>query len=304
MESHSTGTGDVRRVVSGLIDEVRPWQWYKQSILLIGIVFSHNLFDPAAWRAVLLGVAAFCAVAGAVYVFNDISDVEEDRQHPEKRHRPIASGQVSVPTAGLFAGTLLVLGLGVSYVVGPLFLLVVLAYLAQNVLYSLFLKEVVLVDVMLIAIGFVLRAIAGVVAIDVYLSPWLVVCTFLAALLLAIGKRRHEIRTHEDPADSRTTLGEYDAEALDQLLVVTVATLLMSYSLYTFFRAQTAMMLTLPFAFYGVFRYHHLVHTGDVGSSPGQLAFDRPFTANLVVWGLVAVAVLYGTPDVVMGVLS
>lgn len=303
MEGLRTGTDAVRRVFAGLLYEIRPWQWYKQSILLVGIVFSKNLLNPAAWREVVLAMVAFCAVAGAVYVLNDISDVEEDRKHPEKRNRPIASGQVSVPTAAAFAVALLAGGLWLSAAVDVRFLLVVCAYLLQNVLYSLYLKEVVIVDVMVVALGFVFRAIGGVVAIDVYLSPWLVVCTFLAALLLAIGKRRHEIRTRDVPAETRSTLGEYTDESLDQLLVVAVATLLVSYSLYTFFRAKPTMMFTLPFAYFGVFRYLHLVNTAGIGSAPKYLALDRPFAMNLIVWTAVVVAVLYGAPEQLLELL-
>jgi 4-hydroxybenzoate polyprenyltransferase len=294
-----THVDELRATLSGLLYEIRPWQWYKQGILLVGIVFARRLFDPTAWQQVLLGLVAFCAVAGAVYVFNDISDVEEDRQHPEKRNRPIASGQVSIPTATVFAGALLAGGLVLSYTVGVLFLVVVGAYVLQNAIYSASLKDVVHVDVMIIALGFVLRAIAGVVAIGAYLSPWLVVCTFLAALLLALGKRRHELHTRSDPAATRSSLGEYTAETLDQLLVVTIATLLMSYSLYTFFRADSLMMVTLPFAFFGVFRYHHLVHTDDIGASPEYLALDRPFVLNFLAWTTVAIGVLYDVHELI-----
>ena len=296
MGEAQTQQAGVVSTISGLIYEIRPWQWYKQGVILIAIVFSRNLFNPVAWGRVSVAVAAFCAVAGATYIFNDISDVEEDRNHPEKRNRPIASGQVSVQTAGAFAIALLVSGFALAYMLGWLFVFVILTYLVQNAAYSLYLKDVVLVDVLLIAFGFVLRAVAGVVAISVALSPWLVVCTFLAALLLALGKRRHEFETSATPGETRATLDEYTPETLDQLLVIVISTLLMSYSVYTFTGARLAMMLTLPFAFFGVFRYHHLVHTASVGASPGSLLLDRQFILNLALWGLIAVAVLYGSP--------
>lgn len=289
--------------VVGLVYEVRPWQWYKQSMLLLGIVFSGNLFSITAWVDVSLAVVSFCAVAGATYVVNDISDLEADRQHPEKQHRPIASGVVPVPIAVVYAAILFVAGIGLAAMVNPLLLGVVILYVAQNVLYSWVLKELVLVDVLVIAVGFVLRAIGGVVAIDVYLSPWLVICTFLTALLLAIGKRRHEMLVSDSPADTRKTLGEYTETTLDQLLMVTLATLLVSYSLYTFFRASHLMMVTLPFAFYGVFRYHHLVHTAEVSGNPVKLFTDRPFLVNLVFWGSVTVVVLYRA-DTILTVLA
>lgn len=305
MGEAQTQTTSLVSTATGLANEIRPWQWYKQSILLIAIVFAGRLFDPVAWGRVTVAVAAFCAVAGATYIGNDISDVEEDRKHPEKRHRPIASGQVSVQTAAAFAVSLLVFGFILAYALGWLFILILVAYLVQNALYSLYLKKVVLVDVMLIAIGFVLRAVAGVVAIGVALSPWLVVCTFLAALLLALGKRRHEFAVSDVPGETRATLEEYTPETLDQLLVVVISTLLISYSIYTFTGAKQAMMLTLPFAFFGVFRYHHLVHTASVGASPGSLLLDRQFICNLGLWGFVAVLVLYGHPRAwVVGVLG
>ncbi|QLK27610.1 decaprenyl-phosphate phosphoribosyltransferase [Natrinema zhouii] len=282
--------------VSGLVKEMRPWQWYKQSILLLGIVFSENLFDPVAVTNVTVGIVAFCAITGTTYIGNDILDIEEDRNHPRKKHRPIASGQVSIPVAVSFAFLLFVVGLSLSWYLGPLFLLVVCTYLAQNALYSSFLKDIVIVDVMVIAVGFVLRAIAGVVAIDVYLSPWLVVCTFLGALMLALGKRRHEMVVNDDPAAARATLAEYTEETLDQLLVVVLAALVVSYSLYTFYRGGMWMMATLPFAVFAAFRYHFLAHTQDLGGDPKFLFGDRPFLVNLVVWGLLVIAVLYEVP--------
>nr|WP_250140867.1 decaprenyl-phosphate phosphoribosyltransferase [Halosolutus amylolyticus] len=290
--------------LSGLVKEMRPWQWYKQSVLLLGLVFSRSLFDPIAVTNVALGIVAFCAVAGTTYIGNDILDIEEDRNHPRKKHRPIASGQVPIPVAVSFALVLFVVGLALSWYVGPLFLLVVLTYLGQNALYSSFLKEIVIVDVMIVAIGFVLRAIAGVVAIDVYLSPWLVVCTFLGALMLAIGKRRHEMAVSDDPAASRGTLAEYTEEILDQLLVVVLAALVVSYSLYTFFRGGLWMMSTLPFAFFAAFRYHFLAHTQNLGGDPTFLFGDHPFLVNLAVWGLLVVAVLYEVPVRLLGLIT
>lgn len=282
--------------LSGLVKEMRPWQWYKQSILLLGLVFSKSLFDPVAVTNVVLAIVAFCAIAGTTYIGNDILDIEDDRNHPRKKHRPIASGQVPIPVAVSFAFVLFVSGLALSWYLGPLFFLVVCTYLGQNTLYSSFLKDIVIVDVMVIAIGFVLRAIAGVVVIDVYLSPWLVVCTFLGALMLALGKRRHEMAVSDDPAASRSTLGEYTEETLDQLFIAVLAALIVSYSLYTFFRDGRWMMSTLPFAFFAAFRYHFLTHTQNLGGDPKFLFVDRPFLVNLVIWGLFVLAVLYEVP--------
>ncbi len=290
--------------VTGLVREIRPWQWYKQGVMLLGIVFSKNLFALDAWADLLVGVLSFTAIAGATYVFNDISDLDADRAHPEKRHRPVASGQVSVSVAAGFALSLVVVGLGAAYSLGALFVLVLFVYIGQNALYSWHLKQLVYVDVILIAVGFVLRAIAGVVAIDVYLSPWLIVSTFLLALVPAIGERRHELELATEPRETRHVLGEYSESDVDQLLTITMATLLMAYSLYTFFRTDPAMMITLPFAFFGVFRYHHLVHTSDIAGQPEYLFTDPPSMVNLLLWGVVAIAVLYNVPERVVEVLG
>ncbi|RRJ28860.1 UbiA prenyltransferase family protein [Halocatena pleomorpha] len=301
--SNRSITSQSANTIRGLLRELRPHQWYKQSVLLLGLLFSRNLFSIPAWWSVLSAVVAFTAVAGAVYVINDICDREEDRNHPEKRHRPIASGQLSVPVAGTFAVGLLVGGLLVGYIINGLVLLVLIGYLGQNIVYSVFLKEVVLVDVLTVGIGFVLRAAAGVVAIGVYLSPWLILCTFLLALVLAVGKRRHELETVSNPDSTRESLRMYTDEELDQLLVVTMAVLLMTYALYTFFHAETPMMFALPFVFYGVFRYHHLTHTTAVAGRPEYLLTDRPMFVTLLVWLLITVGVLYQIPVYIMGLL-
>ncbi len=288
--SRSTNT------LRGLLRELRPQQWYKQGVLLLGILFSQSLLSVTAWGRVIGAIGAFTAVAGAVYIVNDICDREEDRKHPEKQHRPIASGQLSVSVATVAAVVLLCGGLALALFINELVLVVLVAYLGQNIVYSLFLKDIVLVDVLVVGTGFVLRAIAGVVAIGVYLSPWLILCTFLLALVLAVGKRRNELETVTNPVDTRESLGLYTDEELDQLLVVTIAMLLMTYALYTFFHSQTPMMLTLPLAFYGVFRYHHLVHTTAVAGRPAYLLTDRAMFVTLILWFLVTVAVIYRIP--------
>lgn len=302
--TESSQTVNPVSTATGLLREIRPWQWYKQGVMFLGIVFSKNMINVEAWISLLTGVVAFTAVAGTTYIFNDINDLEEDRNHPEKQHRPVASGQVPVPIAVVFGFVLAVVGLGAAYSLGPLFLAVLLVYLGQNALYSFFLKQIVFVDVLLVAIGFVFRAIAGVIAIDVFLSPWLIVCTFLLALVLALGKRRNEIEVSPDPKDTRDVLEEYSKQNIDQLLVMTMATLLMAYSLYSISRTNTAMMATIPFAFFGVFRYHHLVHTSDIASQPEHLFADRPSVLNLVLWGVVVITVLYNVPEIVIKVIQ
>lgn len=302
--THETTSKHLTAVGMGLIRTARPHQWYKQGVLVIGIVFSKNATNIAAWSKLLMAVIAYTAVAGAVYTFNDISDREEDRQHPTKQNRPIASGQVPVWIATCFATLLTGAGFLLSWIVTPLLAAILGVYVAQNMIYSMYLKQVVIVDILVVAIGFVLRAIAGVVAIDIWLSPWLVVCTFLLALVLAIGKRRHELEKNENPSEVRTTLDEYTTRNLDQLLVVTMSSLLMAYALYTFNKANPAMMLTLPFAVFGVFRYHYLIHTSDIAGRPEYLFTDQPSVLNLLFWGIVSVAVLYDVTDQLVGLFS
>ena len=301
--AESSQTVDPATTITGLVREIRPWQWYKQGVMVLGIIFSKNLLNGDAWLSLFVGVFSFTAIAGASYILNDIRDREEDRNHPEKQHRPIASGQVSVSVATGFALLLTICGFGAAYSLGPLFLLVIVAYLGQNALYSLYLKQVVFVDVLVVAIGFVLRAIAGVVAIDVFLSPWLIVSTFLLALVLALGKRRNELELADTPHETRAVLDEYSKDNIDQLLVMTMATLLMAYSLYTFSQTDPTMMVTLPFAFFGVFRYHHLVHTTDIAGQPEYLFTDLPSIVNLLLWGVVTIVVLYNAPEMVVEVI-
>lgn len=289
--------------ITGLIRELRPWQWYKQGVMLLGIIFSQNIFTWSAWSNLLIGIMAFITISSATYIFNDIGDLEEDRNHPEKQHRPIASGQVSVPVAGTFGLILVVIGLGAAYSLGPLFFAILIAYLVQNALYSLVLKQFVLIDVLIIAIGFVLRAIAGVFAINVFLSPWLIMSTFLLALVLAFGKRRNELKVVTNPQEARDVLAEYSENQIDQLLVIVISTLLMSYSLYTFSRTDPRMMATLPFAFFGVFRYHHLVHTTDIAGRPEYILTDWPSAVNLLLWGMVAITILYNVPEIAIEVV-
>lgn len=287
----------------GLLYEMRPWQWYKQGILFVAIVFSGNLFDVTAWYYTILGVIAFSAVASSMYIFNDISDVEADRNHPEKKHRPIASGQVSIPVAIGFGTLLLVGALSLSYRLGLAFLLVIFVYIAQNVLYSLYLKEIVILDIMIIAIGFVLRALAGVFAIDVEVSPWLIVCTFLAALLLAIGKRMAEIEAVAESAETRTVLEEYTSTELHYLMVVVVASLLMSYTLYTVLTEPTK-MLTLPFAFFGVLWYHHQVVSDGGFERPEYLLMEPVFVVTILLWVVSVVAIIYGMSGSAPGIYT
>lgn len=278
---------------AGLVYELRPWQWYKQIVLFIAVVFSGSAGELDAWLRVTAGAVLFSAVAGSTYVLNDVSDVEKDRSHPRKQHRPVASGQVSIVVALGFALTTYFVAGILSWQLSPLFFWLIGLYVGQNVLYSHILKNLLFVDLFSISAGFVIRAVAGVVLVGAPLSPWLVLCIFLTALMLGVSKRWRERKEVENPTDVRTNLDGYSIEVLQFLFGIVAATLLVSYSLYTFFVQGIAMMLTIPFAFYAVFRFTHLTFTEEGAFEPHTLLLDRPLVLDFVLWGLTVIAVLY-----------
>lgn len=277
---------------------LRPLQWTKNAIILAALVFDQKLFQPEAVIRAVVAVAVFCAASSAVYLLNDVRDAEADRLHPTKRRRPVAAGELTTGRAIAGAGVLLALALAAALAVRPAFVLVVLGYVALMVAYSLGLKRVVILDVFAIAAGFVLRAAAGAVAIAVAISPWLLVCTMLLALFVGFGKRRHELASLEDAVGHRANLDDYSLGLLDQMIGITASATVMAYSFYTFDAAAVpdnhAMMLTIPFVAYAVFRYLFLVHRRSLGGSPEVLLFsDLPLFACIVSWGLASVLILY-----------
>jgi 4-hydroxybenzoate polyprenyltransferase len=289
-----------------LLVSLRPHQWTKNLVVLAALAFSKHLFDdPDAVVRAGVAFAVFCALSGAVYVVNDLVDLERDRLHPIKRARPIASGALPVPAARAAAAALFGVGLLVAWGLGPGFFLCAVAYLALNLAYSFGLKEVVILDVLAIAIGFVLRAVAGAVAIQVAFSEWLIVCTLLLALFLALAKRRHELVSLPDAAAHRAILAEYSPYLLDQMIAVVTASCLTAYAFYTLapetvgkYRTDR-LALTIPFVIYGIFRYLYLVHRKEQGGSPSDvLLADRPLLAATVLWGLVVVLIVYTAPGV------
>jgi 4-hydroxybenzoate polyprenyltransferase len=291
-----------------LLVSLRPHQWTKNLVVLAALCFSKHLFDDV--DAVVRAGAAlviFCGLSGAVYLVNDLADVERDRLHPAKRARPIASGALDVRVARAAAVTLIALGLPSAFALGAPFFLCAAAYLALNLAYSFGLKDVVIIDVLAIAIGFVLRAVAGALAIQVVFSDWLLVCTILLALFLALAKRRHELVTLEDAAGHRRILSEYTPYLLDQMIAVVTASCLTAYAFYTLapetvekYRTER-LALTIPFVIYGIFRYLYLVHRREQGGSPSDvLLTDRPLLAATILWGLVVVLIVYTAPGVPM----
>ncbi len=285
---------------------LRPRQWTKNLFVFAGLVFSLHLVDLARLLQVVVAFLVFCMASGSIYLFNDLADLERDRKHPLKRLRPLASGRLSPALAW---GELVVLVVGLlalGWWVGVQFLLVVLVYMAIQVLYTLFLKRVVILDVFCIAAGFVLRVVAGAVAIQVDVSRWLLICTIMISLFLGLAKRRHELTLAGEEATShREVLAEYSPYLLDQLISVVTAATVLSYTLYTTAPETMAkfgsgnLVFSVPFVLYGVFRYLYLIHmkgggAGGAGGSPeNTLLGDRPLLVNIGLWVLVVTAVLY-----------
>lgn len=281
-----------------LVALARPRQWYKNLLLFVGLVFSLHLFDgPLALRAAA-GFVVFCALASGIYALNDVLDAKEDALHPRKRGRPVASGRVPPKAATIFGGVLVGAGLGTAWALHQGFAAVCLAYVVLQLGYVLSFKHQVFLDLFSISSGLVLRAIAGVVLIGVALSPWLILCTFFLALFLGLGKRRNELSVlGSGAAAHRRNLAEYTPALLDQATTVITATLVVSYSLYTFFHANKLMMATIPFALYGLFRYMFLVSERGMGGEPEAIFKDVPSLVNLAFWTLAVIIVLYGGPE-------
>lgn len=276
----------------------RPKQWYKNSLLLVCIVFSANILNGPMWATVFLAFIYFCMLSAAEYLINDILDRDADKIHPLKSQRPIASGQLGVLPALLSASLLIVLALlGAYFTINLNFLAISAAYLLMMLLYSLVLKRLIIADVLTISTGFVIRAVAGCLAINVFVSPWLIVCTFLLALFLAMTKRWYEMATLADNAAThRSNLGEYSPKILEQLTGITSGALIVTYLLYTFSVRNYAMIITTPFVIYGLFRYLYLIYQRGFRAEPEVVFKDKSMLINLGIWGLLVLAViLYNT---------
>ncbi len=273
----------------------RPKQWTKNGFVLAGLVFSGEALEASSLVAALLAFAAFCALSGAVYAANDVLDVEEDRKHPTKRNRPVASGLISSRAATIYAVLLAVSGLALAFFVAPGVGVAGLAYLILQAVYTPILKHQPILDVMSISAGFVLRALAGAAAVAVAISPWLIVCTGLLTLFLGFSKRRHELAVLGDIASThRKNLREYSVELLDEMMNIMVSATIIAYTMYTFFAHQDRwMMASIPFVVYGVFRYMLLVHRDGGGNPDTLLLRDRPLQITLLLWIAVVMTVIY-----------
>jgi 4-hydroxybenzoate polyprenyltransferase len=291
-----------RPLVLGLLVSLRPSQWTKNLIVFLPLLFGQRLLDPWAFAASAAAFAIFCALSGVVYLINDVADREGDRRHPVKMHRPIASGEISVGAALTFAALLSSAALAAAFWLRPLFGVLAASYVVLLALYSGPLKHVVIIDVLTVAIGFVLRTAAGAVAIPVEIGPWLYVLTILLALFLALSKRRHELVLLADQATGhRPILEEYSPYLLDQMISVVTASTLVAYAIYTVSpdtieKFHTKFLgLTLPFPLYGIFRYLYLVHLKEGGGSPSEMLLnDRPLLACVALWAGAVALIIYG----------
>jgi 4-hydroxybenzoate polyprenyltransferase len=284
-----------------LAETLRPQQWVKNGFIFAALIFSQSLTRWDRCRQVLLAALVFCVISSATYILNDILDAPEDRHHPVKKLRPIAAGRISATTAGIVGVILGCGGLLEAWELGRRFFIVVVAYLAVNALYSTFLKRVALLDVFIVAAGFLFRVVAGGLVIRVPISPWLIVCTTLLALFIALSKRRHELVLLGDHAsDHRAILADYTPYFLDQLISIVTASTVVSYALYTLSPDVQSrfpgkrLELTIPFVLFGIFRYLHLIHHGEQGGNPTRSLFTDPVLFSVVLfWAASVILIIY-----------
>jgi len=285
-------------VAGSLLRLARPKQWTKNGFVLAGVVFAGEARSASSVGYALLTFLAFCLLSGAVYAFNDVLDVEEDRKHPLKRLRPVASGEVPMPVAVAFSALLVIAGLALCFFVNVGVGAAGVAYLVLQAVYTPVLKHIAILDVMSISAGFVIRALAGVAAVAAPISPWLIVCTGLLTLFLGFSKRRHEIATLGDGAViHRKNLRDYSVPLLDEMMNIMISATIIAYTLYTFTvyerQNELFMMASIPFVVYGVFRYMLLVHRDGGGNPDTLLLADRPLQITLFLWLVVVGVTIY-----------
>jgi 4-hydroxybenzoate polyprenyltransferase len=288
------------QTLRALLVAMRPKQWLKNVLIFTALVFDEKLFDPQALLTTFIGFILFSFVSSSVYLLNDITDLEADRQHPKKRNRPIASGALSISAARWVVAVLILVSFPSAYFLSFGFFLVLLAYWLLNIGYSHWFKHIVIIDVFVLASFYVLRVVAGLTLIEVArFSPWIYVVTTLLALYIGLGKRRAELALLSvEATEHRQVLGGYTIPLLDQYITIVSATTIVAYSLYTFsapnLPENNAMMLTIPFAIYGILRYLYLIQINQGGGAPEEELFtDRPLQIALVLWGLVVLVILY-----------
>jgi 4-hydroxybenzoate polyprenyltransferase len=287
--------------VRAVLVSLRPEQWTKNLLVFGALALSKHLFEPEPFARTVAAFLLLCGISGAVYLLNDVVDVDRDRLHPRKRLRPVASGALPIPTAIALSASFTAACLGGALALGIRFALCLASYFLLNVLYSFKLKNLVILDVLALSLGFPLRAVAGALAIAVEFSDWLLICTLLLALFLALAKRRHELVSLNDTAaQHRVTLTEYSPYLLDQMISVVTASCVTAYAFYTTapetvekFRTER-LVWTLPFVLYGIFRYLYLVHQKEQGGSPTDvLLTDRPLLLDVALWAVTIVVIVY-----------
>lgn len=280
---------------------MRPEQWTKNLFVFTALLFSKNLLDLSKCIAALTGFIIFCIITGSIYLINDVIDREKDKLHPVKSQRPLASGKLKTNTAVVIIFFICCIGLFLAFYNGLFFGIIILAYFLLNIGYTLYLKSIVIIDVISIAAGFVLRVLGGAVIISVAASQWLILCTILLALFLGFSKRRHELVLLEDSASNhRKVLEHYSPYFLDQMIAVVTASTVICYALYTMSKDTaeklgTSMLIyTIPFVLYGIFRYLYLVHQKEKGGSPAEIMFtDKPLIINVSLWIVTSVVFIY-----------
>lgn len=288
-------------MIAPLFRGLRPVQWVKNVFVLAPIVFAEHLGETGLLARAAVAFLAFCCAASSIYLVNDLRDREEDRRHPLKKNRPIASGALSVPVAWTAAVVLALLAIGASIYLGMWFVVLLAVYLGINLAYSSFLKRIVILDVMAVSMGYVLRVMAGAVAIDVTVSKWLLLCSIFLALFLIFSKRRHELVLLGDAAaEHRVVLGHYSAAFLDQMINVVTASTVVSYALYAVDEhtverfGSDALIYTLPLVLYGIFRYLYLIYQRDDIADPTvALLRDPALIVDVVLWGAAVLAIVY-----------
>jgi len=288
--------------IQDIIRALRPYQWIKNVLVFAGLFFSLSLFNGPLVMKAVMGFLSFVFASSSVYLFNDIIDIKEDRLHPVKKHRPIPAGRISRTEAILLSVTLFILAILIPVLmINYWFVGIIIAYLLVNISYSFYLKRFVILDVFMISIGFLLRAMAGIVAIEVKISPWIIICTFLLALFLALGKRRGEFVELNDKAEKhRKSLKGYSLAFIDNLLGIVCASTIVTYALYTIAddtveRFQTQMLiLTTPVVIYMVFRYLYMLQYKEMGEDPTKMIFnDRPLIIGGLIWVVMVGLIIY-----------
>lgn len=283
--------------IKGIIQLIRPKQWIKNSFIFAAIIFSGNFLNLKMLSSNIVTFLLFCMTSSSVYILNDIVDIDKDRCHPKKKYRPLPSGKVSIKSA-VIVDILIVISVAlISFLYLDIRILCIFSiYFITNIMYSFKLKNIVIIDVMVITFGFVLRVESGSIATGVQVSPWLFLCTILLSLFLGLNKRKSEIITLKDKsANHRKILEEYSVEMIDKMLTIVTPSILMAYSLYTFSSVQSkTMMYTIPFVLYGIFRYEYLMDKQNVGGKPEDVfANDFPFLVNIILWVLSSLIIIY-----------